>query len=150
MDHYDLFQTLCDVAQVQQRGSKEWQARHYPGRSYLPMLRGEAIPEWDDTRYGELGDTRMIRTRDYKLVFRHPAGPHEFFDLRNDPGETINRADDPDYQTIRADLERRMAEWYGCHEDPQKSGLRVKELPVHNPYEPWRDGLREKRGLQIY
>jgi hypothetical protein len=34
---------------------------------------------------------------------------------------------------------------FATYSNPDRDGLRVDELPVHNPYEPWRDGIRESR-----
>ena len=58
--------------------------RSMRGESYAPLLRGERMP-WDNTRYGEYGDLRMIRDERWKLVWRYPAGPHDLFDLKADP-----------------------------------------------------------------
>ncbi len=145
VDHYDTFRTILDLT-----GVPLDDGRAYPGASYAPMLRGEIIP-WDDTRFGEYGDLRMIRTPEWKLVYRYPNGPHDLFNLVNDPGETCNLANDPGRQPILAELKARLDVFYAVYSDPAKSGLRVKELHRHNvAAEAWRDGLREARGLQVY
>lgn len=136
VDHYDLFQAVLDAAQIPAPPG-----RHYPGRSLLPLARGES-PDWDDTRYGEYGDLRMIRTPAAKLVRRAPHGPDELFDLARDPGETSSVPDaarDP----RAAPLADRLERWYAAHERLETSGLRVASLPRHNlTSEAWRDGLR--------
>ena len=40
--------------------------------------------------YDEYGPVRMIRTRAWKYVHRCPYGPHELYDLANDPEEKAN------------------------------------------------------------
>jgi arylsulfatase A-like enzyme len=47
---------------------------------------------------------RTLTTTRYKLhrYLEHPFG--ELYDLEEDPGELVNRFDDPDYATIRSDL----------------------------------------------
>ena len=98
VDHYDGFNTLLDFA-----GMTPDVQRHYPGQSYRAMLQGER-PEWDETIYGEYGDLRMIRTPQWKLVLRYPDGPHDLFDLVNDPDEVRNLIDEPDMEPVIAEL----------------------------------------------
>jgi arylsulfatase A-like enzyme len=148
VDHYDTFQTICNWVAVD---LDSYQARAYPGRSYTRLVEQGQDPAWDDTRYGEYGDLRMIRTPAYKYVKRYPFGPFDLFDLVNDPGETLNRAGWNEYRTIQDELEQQLESWYAEHQHSQKSGLRVKNLRQHNERsEAWRDGLRERRGLQVY
>jgi arylsulfatase A-like enzyme len=148
VDHYDLFQALCEWGGVE-HDAASLARRRYPGRSLAPLARGEPVPDWPLARYGEYGDLRMIRTSEFKFVKRYPHGPHELFALRDDPGELSNLANEPSLFNVRQSLERQLEEWYRAHEDPAKSGLHVKSLPVHNSAEAWRDGRREARGLQI-
>ena len=143
IDHYDTFQTICEIA-----GVADAVPDHCVGHSYLPLLRGEAM-ERDETCYGEYGDLRMIRDKRWKLVWRYPAGPHDLFDLAADPGELQNVFDDNPAEVQR--LKTRLDAFYRAHENPERSGLRVKDLPAHNGRsEAWRDGRREARGLQDY
>ena len=142
VDHYDTFHTICQLAQIIPP------ADAYAGASYADMLRGERIA-WDNTRYGEYGDLRMIRDEDWKLVWRYPAGPHDLFDLRADPAERVNCFDQQ--PQIVADYKARLDEFYADRDLPALSGLNVKQQPQHNgSSEAWRDGRREARGLQIY
>ncbi len=142
VDHYDAFHTICQLAQV------EPPADANAGSSYAAMLRPESI-EWDNTRYGEYGDLRMIRDESWKLIWRYPDGPHDLFDRRQDPDENINCfAERPQ---IVAEYKTRLDAFYADHEEEALTGLRVKQRPQHNSgAEAWRDGRREARGLQIY
>ena len=143
VDHCDTFQTICALAGIDLPADEI-----YAGRSYAPLLRGEAL-DWDNTRYGEYGDLRMIRDEAWKLVWRYPAGPHELFDLAADPLERVNRYDTE--PRIAARMKARLDDFYRLRDRPDKSGLRVKSLPRHNAgSEAWRDGVREARGLQRY
>jgi len=72
VDHFDTFQTICELCGVE----LDLEVR-YPGQSYLPLVLGEQVEDWDDARYGEYGDLRMIRTLHYKLVRRYPRGPND-------------------------------------------------------------------------
>lgn len=150
VDHYDTFRALCDFAGIDRDG-EEAEARAWAGESWRALAEGRDLPDWREARYGEYGDLRMIRTPGYKLVRRYPNGPDDLFDLRKDPNETVNLANDPAHAATRAKLLAELEAWYAGHQDPAKSGLRVKELPRHNTHaEAWRDGLREAAGLQIY
>ena len=122
------------------------------------MASGGQDEDWDDTRYGEYGDLRMVRTPRYKLVRRYPEGPDDLFDLESDPGEHSNLIDRPELAGTQDELLKRLDAFYSRHEVPEKSGLKVGDLPRHNgPQKPaqvisseaWRDGIRESRGLQI-
>ncbi len=148
VDHYDTFATIREWAGVAPHPDDA--ERRYPGRGYRALARGEPVTDWREARFGEYGDLRMIRTPGWKLVARHPAGPDDLFDLRRDPGETVNLAGRPEYAAIEAALRAELARFYAAHDDPAKSGLRVKGLPRHNRVEAWRDGRREARGLQVY
>ena len=142
VDHCDTFHTICALAGVDLPA-----ADVYAGESYAPMLSGEDI-RWDNTRYGEYGDLRMIRDERWKLVWRYPAGPQDLFDLSADPKELTNVfVANPD---IVEQYRARLDAFYVDHEVAELSGLRVKELPSHNYKEAWRDGEREARGLQVY
>ena len=143
VDHCDTFHTICELAGVELPSDEV-----FAGQSYIPALQGRGL-NWDNTRYGEYGDLRMIRDEQWKLVWRYPDGPHDLFDLNADPDERHNIfARQPE---VASQLKARLDAYYARHESPQKSGLRVKQLPAHNSAnEAWRDGRREARGLQRY
>ena len=66
-----------------------------PGRSFLPALSGETNDAGEEiVVFDEYGPVRMIRTREWKYVHRYPYGPHELYDLVNDPGERSNLVED--------------------------------------------------------
>ena len=75
-----LFHTICALAGVDLPEDER-----FAGESFEPLLRGECV-SWDNTRYGEYGDLRMIRDERWKLVWRYPAGPHDLFDLAGGSG----------------------------------------------------------------
>jgi arylsulfatase A-like enzyme len=88
--------------------------------------------------FGEYGNVRMVRTRDHKLVSRHPDGPSQLFDLARDPRETRSFLADPAYRDVAAILTEQIETYFGRYEDAVHSGLRVRELPRHNRDEAWR------------
>ncbi len=139
VDHLDLFQTIVDYAGVSTSLDAE---RRYPGRSFLPLLlNSAAMPDWREQQFGEYGDLRMVRTRQYKLVRRYAEGaPNELFDLFEDPTESHNRFGDQAYQHIVEGLTGEIDRHFEQYQDPTHSGLRVKDLPQHNLTEAWRQG----------
>jgi hypothetical protein len=60
---------------------------------------------------GSVRRTAMIRTLDHKLIHR-PGGVSELYDLRADPRECRNVHEQPDYATVRGELERQLLDWY--------------------------------------
>ncbi len=74
---------------------------------------------------GEHSKAAMCRSRDYKYV-RRLYESDELYDLKEDPGELVNRIDDPDYAGVLADLRERMLTWYQttCDVVPYKTDVR--------------------------
>lgn len=134
VDHLDLFQTLAEYAGVVLPEEKEV----YAGHSYLPLLENTSALEWRTEQFGEYGNLRMVRTDAFKLVLRYPNGPCELFDLRADPRETVNLFHSSQHTPIVETLTARIDAYFARYEDPEKSGLKARELPLHNPTEPWR------------
>jgi hypothetical protein len=73
--------------------------------------------------YDEYGPVRMVRTSRWKYVHRHPDGPHELFDLADDPGERTNRVDDPSLDDVRASLRQQLDDWFRTYVDPVRDGV---------------------------
>ena len=53
----------------------------------------------------------MVRTERWKYVSRL-AGGDELYDLAADPGELVNRVDDPTLTSVRGDLHERLLRWF--------------------------------------
>jgi choline-sulfatase len=56
-------------------------------------------------------------------VHRHPDGPHELYDLANDPDERDNRIDAPASAAMLAALRARLETWFARYVDPLRDGL---------------------------
>lgn len=112
------------------------------GVPLTPWLSGETPRPWRDAAHFEydlcggwpgcreaplglgVDDAAMcaIRTRDWKYV--HLAAlPPVLYDLRTDPRETRNVAEDPDYAGLRAEAVGRMLSWRMRHADRTLSHL---------------------------
>lgn len=75
------------------------------GKSLAPFLSGRRVKSWRDDFFYEhtfLGTPRLPKTAgvvktDWKYIMYTEHGYEEFYDLRSDPHETRNLADDPEY-----------------------------------------------------
>ncbi len=117
---YDFFPTLLDYLKLPVP-----ERRNLPGESFLPALQGKGF-EGNETVviYDEYGPVRMIRTRKWKYVYRHPAGPHDLFDLASDRDERRNLASDPAYAARIRELKAMMDEWFAKYVQPEHDGLK--------------------------
>ncbi|MBI9043658.1 MAG: sulfatase-like hydrolase/transferase [Anaerolineaceae bacterium] len=141
VDHMDLFRTLLTYAGVRLPEALE-KEKKFPGKSFTPLLTNRNLSEpWRDVQFGEYGNMRMIRSKQYKLLRWYPDGAEEnlLFDLHNDPRETTNLFLDPEYEVLIKDLTRRMELYFYHYQDAVKSGLNVLDLPRHNTTEAWRN-----------
>ncbi len=73
------------------------------GRPLFDGPREHVLTENDHMIFGRL-PLRTLTTSRYKITryMEHPWG--ELYDLQEDPGEIVNRFDDPEYQNLRSDL----------------------------------------------
>ena len=97
------------------------------GRSLVPLMKGEGTPrdatfaelDFSGEMYDELrvnsGRRVMVRTKEWKLIeFRDPRVKERdgaLYDLKADPGETVNLFGREEHQTVVAQLEARLAAW---------------------------------------
>lgn len=136
VSHLDTFQTLLDSAAV---GAPQEPSTPYPGRSYRDALLGRPLRDACDLVFAEYGNLRMVRSDQFKLVRRLPEGPHEMFDLRRDPRETVNVIDAPEVRDRRDALDEALNCYFAAHEEPGRAGTHVLDQPRHNGDEAWRD-----------
>jgi arylsulfatase A-like enzyme len=93
----DVFPTLCDIA-----GAAA--PKGLDGRSVRPTLRGEPQPP-HESLYWEIHHPfpQAVRSGDWKAVRFGTLEPVELYDLKSDPTETTNIADQ------HADVARKLA-----------------------------------------
>ncbi len=117
---YDFMPTLLDYLDLPRPVYG-----NLPGNSFLPLLRGEPAEGRDEVViFDEYGPVRMIRTTEWKYVYRHAHGPHELYDLVNDPDERSNLVDRPDQRDRVQGLKSRLDEWSARYVDPRRDALR--------------------------
>lgn len=61
----------------------------------------------------------MVRTRRYKYIFNH-GSTHELYDHQADPGEFVNRINDPALKKVRDDLHEQLLAWYNPEKNPYR------------------------------
>lgn len=117
---YDFFPTLLDLL-----GMTEDLPANLPGKSFLPLLKGEAATGREEVViFDEYGPVRMIRQKDWKYIHRYPYGKHELYHLAEDPKEERNLYGRPEYQAKAIELRQKLEKWYERHADPKKDGLK--------------------------
>jgi len=106
----DLMPTLLDIAGARNPGGLD-------GRSLVPFLRGEPVPDWADDVFAEfhgyestLCSVRMVRTDRWKYVY-NPYSVDELYDLVSDPGELHNLAGKLGYKHILRRMKARLVRW---------------------------------------
>jgi len=120
LSHYDIFPTLLDYL-----GFENPDAAALPGRSFAPLLRGEALSERDHVVvFDEYGPVRMLRTRAWKYIHRYPYGPHELYNLVEDPAEIYNLVGDPAQGARLVELEAQLEAWFARYVDPHRDGAK--------------------------
>jgi arylsulfatase A-like enzyme len=116
--HYDFMPTLLAYL-----GIDHPSAEALPGQSFAPLLKGQRTSGRKNVVvYDEYGPVRMIRSAEFKYVHRYPYGPHEFYDLVNDPDETENLLDSPEWTSQIRELRATLEDWFARYVDPLVDG----------------------------
>jgi arylsulfatase A-like enzyme len=113
-------------------GERMPQQPRSPGRDFSRVLRGESI-KWENAVFYEMETCRAIRTQQWKLVLRHPDGPHELYDMQADPRERFNLYGQSGTARTRDELTQRLTAFFQQYADPQ--------------YDVWTGGRSKARRL---
>jgi len=119
LSHYDFLPTLLDFLAIDNPDEEA-----LPGRSFAPALKGKTLKEKPVVVFDEYGPVRMIRTGRWKYVHRYPYGPHELFDLKEDPEERRNLNGEMRYGNRIAELKGELDIWFNRYVDPAVDGSR--------------------------
>lgn len=127
----DALVELSDLAPTLLEAAGRSPPDRMQARSLWPVLTGERDPDahredvyceyynalaWHDERDPPYGT--MVRTDRYKLVAMHGTETGEFYDLEDDPSETENRWNDPEYAEVKTRLLERLADRMAETVDP--------------------------------
>ncbi len=114
--NYDFMPSLLSYLKL---GDKMPAKPQSPGRDFSPVLTGKTIERWDNKIFYEFENLRCIRTDDWKYIHRQPNGPHELYDLKNDPAEFNNLANAPQQAGKRKELKSQLDEFYNRYAEPK-------------------------------
>ena len=103
------------------------------GRSVLPLLR-DADTVWEDIAFSEYCTDegcyhRMVRSGDWKLNYYH-GQPPQLFNLKEDPGELHDRAEDSACQEIREELTRQVLDGWDPEHIVDQMATKRKDLGI--------------------
>lgn len=111
----DIAPTLLDLAGVE--------GPSCDGRSLKPLLTGDEMPNRDYvigqyySKQKWVNPIRMLRTSEFKYN-RYILHGEELYDLRNDPRELVNLADDSSYEKRKKELAAELDRWIKDNDDP--------------------------------
>ena len=118
LSHYDLMPTILDYL-----GIKNLETDRLPGRSFAPILYGKPIKERANVVvFDEYGPVRMIRSKEWKYVHCYAEGPHELYDLVNDPFERVNLIADSSKRKVANELRNQLEDWFKEYTIPALDG----------------------------
>lgn len=107
----DIVPTMLDIAGIEQPDN-------LPGRSLMPVVRGEADNVRDEVfAEWQKPPIRMVRDGSHKYVEYLNSG-EELYDLESDPDETVNLADSREHATIKDALHQRLERHIRDTHDP--------------------------------
>jgi arylsulfatase A-like enzyme len=142
VEEVDVMPTLLDLLGVQPpygvQGRSFAPCLRGESRQHRAEVHAEICPPWLHNPYGTFdsfcdywqdkfggrpginvpGDfTKSIRDENYRYIWYH-SGEEELYDVREDPHEWFNLADDPDHAEAKREMKLRLLEWNALTEDP--------------------------------
>jgi arylsulfatase A-like enzyme len=132
VDHLDLFQTVLDFADANEKGNAT-----YPGRSFKDILSGTNGAAWRDQQFCEYGNVQMIRDQRFKLIKWNDSGICRLFDLENDPREECNLIAQLEHAERIHKMLAHLHDYYNRFSLPEKSGTRPEGPEPTNMSSPW-------------
>ena len=122
---------------------------------FLLNLRPERWPAGDPTKHQSVGPYGDVdnspakdaviatqgdpRRRQYFELVLGPRPAEELYELRSDPGQVRNRADDPQLATVKAVLRQRVLDWMRATDDPRLDPAddRFDRFKYHGDVNTW-------------
>ncbi|MCG2661050.1 MAG: sulfatase-like hydrolase/transferase [Kiritimatiellae bacterium] len=136
ISHLDFAPTILNLAgvpvpegNVPPRPEAPAQRPPWPGKSFVPLLKGEkekiqdSVIVENDTDYLGIRQ-RTVITGDWQINCYIGEEYGEVFDLKNDPGQLYNLWNEPDYREIKRDLQILLMERFAGTDStlPRKMG----------------------------
>ena len=120
LSQYDFMPTILEYTGI----GKADTTIELPGKSFVSIINSETdVHREDVVVFDEYGPVRMIRTKDFKYIHRYAYGPHELYDLNNDPKETNNLVANQEFTKTLEKLRNRLSAWFRQYVDPECDGV---------------------------
>ncbi|WP_249315752.1 sulfatase-like hydrolase/transferase [Bacillus sp. FJAT-49711] len=120
VSQYDVFPTILDYLNIDISNYNR-----LPGKSFAETLKGESVEEDKNIYiYDEYGPVRMIRNKQWKYIHRYPYGPHEFYNLAEDPEESENLYGQSEYLDNIKKMKSDLVNWFHEYVDPSIDGTK--------------------------
>ncbi|MGB7347476.1 MAG: PVC-type heme-binding CxxCH protein [Pirellulaceae bacterium] len=113
--NYDIMPTLLGHLNLADKMPTEPKS---PGRDFSSTLKSQ-VPVASRSIFYEYENLRCIRAEDWKYVHRHPNGPHELYDLKNDADEFHNLVNDPKKSAKRDELRQELTTFFAENSVPK-------------------------------
>ena len=113
----DIMPTTLELAGVEKPD-------HVQFKSLMPIIGGRRGENYDAIYGGYLAVQRMVTEGDFKLLLFPKIAKVQLFNLKDDPQEINNLADDPQYQPVIKRLFARLLEL----QQETGDGLDLKEV----------------------
>jgi arylsulfatase A-like enzyme len=134
VSEYDFFPTLLDYI-----GLDNLEIANTPGRSYAPLLKGQRL-DWSDRDavFFEEEQSRAVRTDEWMYCKRFPGhGPEELYDMKKDPLQRRNLAQDPKHAGAKKRLEKRLDDFFAKYANPKYDLWKGGTLKSNTGFPKW-------------
>ena len=140
----DEFVSLADFAPTFLEAAGQPLNRHFAGASLLPFFAQANRKAWREAIFTQCNGVelyysqRSVMTRDYKYTF-NGFDQDELYDLRSDPHEMMNLAEDPGITEIKRGLVGRMWQFAYSEGDSMTNPYITVGLAPYGPGEAFRE-----------
>jgi arylsulfatase A-like enzyme len=114
VQNIDVAPTILHLAGIKKPPSMD-------GHSLLDLLLGKSVDNWRDhlfyeyyweRNFPQTPTTFGVRSKQWKYIHYHGLWDvDELYDLQNDPEEKYNLIDQPEFEPIQSELNRKMWDW---------------------------------------
>jgi arylsulfatase A-like enzyme len=125
VESIDLFATICELGQA-------WPGEGSHGKSLIPLLNGDSNDTHRTAAFSENYFGKMVRYKQYKMVYYIGKPYGELYDLEHDPLEQHNLWEKLEGSTLKTHLKELLLEWMVTTED----SLPLPVRPDHQDYTP--------------
>ena len=119
--NYDIMPTILEhVGLPEPWGKLKKGVPVSPGKSFVTELQKASETTTDDEAiFYEFETLRSIRTDSWKYTHRFPNGPHELYDLKQDPTEFNNLYRGAEPTAVQRALKARLDAFFAAHASPK-------------------------------